>query len=336
MNEKTTLEISWGSFFKLVAIIAAATLFFMLSNVITMLVFAVVLASAFDPLVNRLYARGWPRIAVVLLLYIFAFVLLAASIYYLAPLVFGELRSFITLVGGTQSPLLKSYGNISYVINFLEHFESISTKDIATLFSRVGSLVASLFGGVASMFIVIVITFYLLLHERGVGDFIADIAPLKYEPYVLDVWQRTQNRIGRWLQAQLLLSALIGVLVFFGLTFLGVNNALLLGLLAALLEIVPVVGPIVAGGIAMIVAFGDSSSLALYTGAMFIGLQQFESHILIPVLMKKAVGLNPVFVLVLLLAGANLGGIVGLFLAVPVGVLLEEIVKDMIEKKRKV
>ncbi len=335
MGDKNILEISWGSFFKLVAIIAAAALFFALSNVVTMLVFAVVLASAFDPLVNRLYARGWPRIAVVLLLYMLAFVLLSASIYYLAPLVFSELRSFVTLLGGTQSPVLKNYGNVTYVINFLEHFESISSQDVATLFSRIGSLMASLFGGVASMFIVIVITFYLLLHERGVGDFIADIAPVQYERYVLDVWQRTQNRIGKWLQAQLLLSAIIGVLVFLGLTLLGVSNALLLGLLSALLEIVPVVGPIVAGGIAMIVAFGDSSTLALYAGAMFVGLQQFESHILIPVLMKKAVGLNPVFVLVLLLAGANLGGLVGVFLAVPVGVLLEEIVKDMIEKKRR-
>jgi len=336
MEDKNILEISWGSFLRLAAIIIVAALFFTLSNVVIMLVFSVVIASAFDPLVNRLYARGWPRIAIVLFLYISAFILLAASIYYLAPLVFSELRSFITLVGGTQSPILRDYGSITYLINFLEHFESISTKDIPTLFSRVGSLVASLFGGVASMFIVIVITFYLLLHERGVGDFIADIAPLKYEPYVLDVWQRTQNRIGKWLQAQLLLSALIGILVFFGLTFLGVSNALLLGILAALLEIVPVVGPIVAGAVAMLVALGDSSTLALYTGAVFIGLQQFESHILIPVLMKKAVGLNPVFVLVLLLAGANLGGLVGVFLAVPIGVLLEEIVKDMIEKKRRI
>ncbi|MBI5153118.1 MAG: AI-2E family transporter [Parcubacteria group bacterium] len=336
MGDKNTLEISWGSFLRLAAIIITGALFFTLSNVVTMLVFSVVLASAFDPFVNRLYARGWPRIAIVLFLYISAFILLAAAVYYLAPLVFSELRSFITLVGGTQSPVLKDYGNITYLISLLEHFESISTKDIATLFSRVGSLVASLFGGVASMFIVIVITFYLLLHERGVGDFIADIAPLKYEPYVLDVWQRTQNRIGKWLQAQIGLSVLIGVLVFLGLTLLGVSNALLLGVLAALLEIVPVVGPIVAGGVAMLVALGDSSTLALYTGAVFIGIQQFESHILIPILMKKAVGLNPVFVLVLLLAGANLGGLVGVFLAVPIGVLLEEIVKDMIEKKRRI
>jgi len=336
MGDKNILEISWGSFLRLAAIIIVAALFFTLSNVITVLVFAIVVASAFDPLVTKLHTRGWPRIAVVLCLYISLFILLAASMYYLAPLIFSELRSLITLVGGAQSPILKSYGNITDIVNFLEHLESISTNDVATLFSRMGSLIASLFGGVASMLIVIVITFYLLIHERGVGDFIADIVPLHYEHYVLSVWKRTQNRIGKWLQAQLLLSALMGILVFFGLTLLGVSNALLLGVLAALLEIVPVVGPIVAGGVAMLVALGDSSTLALYTGAMFIGLQQFESHILIPILMKKAVGLNPVFVLVLLLAGASLGGLVGVFLAVPIGVLLEEIVKDMIEKKRRI
>lgn len=329
------MEISWGSFFRLVAVVVAVALFFALSNVVTMLVFAVVLASAFDPLVNRLSARGWPRLVIVLMLYICAFVLVAASVYYLAPLIFSELRSFVTLMGGSQSPVLKGYGNITYVINFLQHYESVSSQDVAALFSRVGSLVASLFGGVASMFIIVVITFYLLLHERGVGDFIADIAPLKYEHYVLDVWQRTQNRIGRWLRAQLLLSAVMGILVFAGLTFLGVSNALVLGVLSAVMEIIPVVGPIIAGAVATLVALNDSSTLALYAGGMFIGLQQFESHVLIPLVMKKAVGLNPIFVLTLLLAGAELGGVVWIFLAVPVGVLLEEIVKDMIEKKRK-
>ncbi len=335
MAYRYMLEISWASLFRCVAVVATAVLVFQLSHVLTMLLFAVVLASALDPLVNYLSTQGWPRILTVLLLYLVIFSIVGASVFYLAPLVFSELRSFVTLMGGAQSPVLQGYGNITYLITFLEHLESISSKDIATLFSRVGSLVASLFGGVASMFIIIVITFYLLLHERGVGDFIADLVPVQYENYILDVWQRTQKRISKWLRAQVLLSAVMGVLVFAGLTFLGVSNALLLGVLSAFMEVVPVVGPIVAGAVSTLVAWSDSSTLALYAGGMFVVLQQFESHVLIPIAMKKALGLNPVFVLILLLAGAELGGIVWIFLAVPVGVLLEEIVTDIIEKKRR-
>ncbi len=336
MQDKHLIEISWGSLMRIVVVAAVVTSLLLLHNVLTMLVFAIVVASAFDPLVTYFGRRGWPRIFTVIFLYILLFLIVGASIYFLAPLIFSEVRSFITLLGGTQSAFLKGYDNISYLVNFFEHLETISSGDIASLFSRVGSLIASLFGGVISMFVVVVITFYLLLHERGVGDFIADITPLQYEQYVIGVWRKTQERIGKWLRAQILLSFAIGVLVFFGLTFLGVSNALLLGVLSGLMEIVPVVGPIIAGGVATLVAWGDSSSLAFYTLAFFVGLQQFESHILIPIAMKKVVGLNPVFVLMLLLAGAELGGIVWMFLAVPVGVLLEEIVTDMIEKKRRV
>ncbi|MDE1970698.1 MAG: AI-2E family transporter [Patescibacteria group bacterium] len=336
MPTPTKLDITWKSLLRILIMSAGVFLIFKLSNILTLIVFAVVLASALNPIATYFSSRGWPRIFVVLALYILIFSILGAAIYYLSPLIFSELRSFVALVGGSQSPVLQGYGNITYLITFLQHLESISSQDITILFSRIGSLVASLFGGFTSMLVVIVITFYLLLYERSLGDFIADIVPVQYEAYVLNVWNRTQRRIGRWLRAQVLLSAVMGILVFFGLSILGLDNALLLAVLSAFFEIVPIVGPIMAGAAATLATLNTSPTLALYVILMFIGIQQFESHVLISLVMKKAVGLNPIFVITLLLAGAELGGVIWVFLAIPVGVLLEEIVHDMVEKKRRV
>jgi predicted PurR-regulated permease PerM len=109
---------------------------------------------------------------------------------------------------------------------------------------------------------------------------------------------------------------------------LGVNYALFLGILAALLEIIPFVGPIFSGAVAVLVALSDSSILALYTLLLFVAIQQLESHLVIPVIMRRAVGVHPVVVLMSLLLGAKLAGFLGIVVAVPTAVILQEFLDD--------
>jgi predicted PurR-regulated permease PerM len=122
---------------------------------------------------------------------------------------------------------------------------------------------------------------------------------------------------------------------FIALYFLGVKYSIILGIIAGIFEIVPIAGPIFAGAVSAAVALSDSLSLAIWVVAIFILIQQLESNVIIPLVMKKSVGLNPIWVILGLLGGAKLGGIVGIILSVPVILILEEVINEFDRKKSK-
>ena len=184
------------------------------------------------------------------------------------------------------------------------------------------------------MVILIVVSFYLATQENGIENFLRLVTPLEYEEYMIDLWTRSQKKMGHWLRAQLLLGVLIGILVFIALTFLGIKYALLLAFVAAVFELIPVIGPIMAAAPAAFTAFLQDPILAVIVVLVYFVVQQMESHLIVPVGMRKTVGLNPLVVVVALLVGAKLGGILGLFLAVPVAAVLVEFVVDIDRRKR--
>lgn len=133
--------------------------------------------------------------------------------------------------------------------------------------------------------------------------------------------------------AQASLSAVVGLLVWLGLWAIGVRYAFVIGMLAAVLEIVPVIGPVMVGVVAFLVAVSDSMMLGVYSVAFFFGVQQLENHILLPLIMGKGMKVHPVVVLMALLAGGKIAGFVGILLAVPIAVIIQEIFGYIAEKK---
>jgi len=115
---------------------------------------------------------------------------------------------------------------------------------------------------------------------------------------------------------------------FIGLWLLGVKYSLFLGIMAGVLELIPYVGPILTGGLAVLIGLGDSASLAVYALILFTVLQQLESHVLIPMVMKYTITLNPVVTMTALLIGGTVFGIPGMILSVPIAVMFQEIVED--------
>jgi len=130
------------------------------------------------------------------------------------------------------------------------------------------------------------------------------------------------------------LSAIMGFIVWGGLTILGVRYAFLIAILAALFELVPFVGPILSGAVAVVSALLTSTTLALYTLIFFLIAQQLESHVLVPLLSRRSVGLHPVIVIIALLIGAEVGGVLGIIIAVPVAAIVQEVVQDWSSKRR--
>ena len=193
---------------------------------------------------------------------------------------------------------------------------------------------SSIFGGALSLILIIVISFYLAVQEDGVEKFLRIVVPIKREEYVLNLWKRTQAKIGLWMQGQLILAVLVGILVYLGLMVLGVRNALLFAVLAALLETIPLFGPIIAAIPAVAAAYVDSgASAGFIVAGLYLIIQQFENHLIYPLVVKKIVGVPPILVIISLLVGFKLAGFLGILLSVPLSSMLVEFLDDIQKKK---
>jgi predicted PurR-regulated permease PerM len=190
------------------------------------------------------------------------------------------------------------------------------------------------FGGVMSFFLIVIISFYLATQEDGVGKFLRIVTPLKSEPYIIDLWNRSKIKIGLWMQGQLLLSVIMAVLVFLGLALLGVRNTLLLAFIAGVFEIIPLFGAFLAAAPAVLVAFLDSGlTFSLVVVGLFVIIQQFESQLIYPLVVKKVVGVPPIISIIALIIGFKLAGFLGVILAVPLAAVLMELLNDMEKSK---
>lgn len=185
------------------------------------------------------------------------------------------------------------------------------------------------FGGFLSFVLIIVLSFYLAVQDHGIANFLSVITPIKNRPYILDLWKRSEEKIGLWMQGQLLLVVIVAVLVYLGLTLVGVKHALPLAVLAGLFEIIPVFGPILASIPALALSFIDGgTSTALLVGGLYFIIQQFENQLIYPLVVKKVVGLPPVVVIIALVAGGQLAGFLGIILSVPLAAIGMEILND--------
>ena len=325
-------EISWQSIWRLVLIAGLIVLFFYLRSVLVILLFSIIISSAFDPLIDWMQKKKIGRILGTIIVYLLTLGVLSLILFFLVPIVYQDALGVIDLIPGYSEKIA------DYVIgsDFASSINEI-IFNYGNSFFKGGSMAVSLLfgviGGLASVLSVLLISFYLLIKRDGIESFLRAVLPQSVENTVIRIWERVRLRVGHWFRIQMLLSLFIGLLVFLSLLILGVKYSLILGIVAAVFEIVPIAGPIFAGAASVLVALIQSPSLALWVAIIFILIQQLESNILTPLIMKKSVGINPVIVIISLLAGAQLGGIVGIILAMPVIVCLEEIVLEINRRK---
>lgn len=339
-NKDTQLNISTWAMVRFLAILGGILFIYVVREILVALIFAVIVASAVEPAIEWMKARKIPRILGVILIYLFSGLLLFLIIYFLFPLVLEDFRGVFSLYPVLQKQILSGLERVEvfpFFSLFRENFEG-ALKFPAEYFEKLGggifNFTTAVFGGVFSFLLIVIFSFYLAAQERGIENFLRLVVPVQYEPYVVDLWERSQRKLGRWLRAQMLLGAIVGILIFFGLTFFGVRNALFFALLAAVFEIIPVVGPILAAVPAVATAFLLSPLLGIFTVLLYVVVQQVESHVIVPVVMRKTVGLSPLIVVLALLMGAKIGGIFGILLSVPMAAVLAEFLNDWDKKKR--
>ena len=337
MTNITKIEISTGTFLRLILLIFGFAFLYLIRDVVSIILLSVVIASAIEPAAQWFMRYRLPRVLSVLLVYIITFSFLVASFSIIIPPLFDEIavvspESFIRSASGAFFELVPQVPvSISGAMVELINNSRVYLEKLAGGFFQATSVV---FGGALSFILVVVISFYLAVQENGIENFLRVVTPLEYERYALDLWSRARRKIGAWLQSQILLGVLIGVMVYIGLTILQIKFALSLAVIAAIFELIPVFGPVLAAIPAVLIAFLQSPALGLVVIVFYFIVQQFENHLIVPVVFKKSVGVPPILVVIALIVGGELGGFFGLLLAVPLAAVLVEFLNDIAARKQ--
>ncbi len=349
-EHEQTIHIEVGSIVKVISVIILFTLIFILRDLVLVLLMSIVIASAVEPATQWFVKRGLPRLFSVILVYLVLFACLVGVIFFLLLPLLSEVIDFLqnfTVYFNASSVLSSISGNqflssqpivqgLTSGIGIEQIIGNI-TNVISGITSNAFGTVATVFGGIFSFLLITIISFYLAVEEDGVGKFLKAIAPFRHEKYVIALWTRSQKKIGLWMQGQLVLAVIIGMLVYLGLLLIGMPNALLLAVLAGVFEIIPLFGPILSAIPAIMIAFATGGlSFAVLVFGFYIIIHQFENQLIYPLVVKKVVGVSPIVSIIALLAGWQLAGFFGLFLSVPVAAIIieffDDFQKDKIEK----
>ncbi len=325
-------ELSWRTFWQVLIFLLIIVVLYLARSAFGVLFVGIVIALGIDPIVGFLEKHRIARLLGTIVVFLLGLFILVTAAYFIIPVLALEAGKFLEDLNRVISTLI-GFGLPQDIIKgFTLSLDKALSIITATQASITGAI-SSVFGKIIAVVATFVIAFYLSIDKKGTERLLQVMMPDIYERPVLSVFERFKTKIRRWLGAQLALSLVVGAVVTLGLWLLGVRYALILGLLAAILELVPIIGPVVAGAVAFLVALSNSFSLALYVAGFFFLVQQLENHVLIPVLLGKTINVHPVIVLVSLLGGAQVAGFIGVVLAVPIAVMAQEIFNYLAEKK---
>ncbi len=323
MNKRIVVEISGRTIVFVVVFLLLLKFLWLVKDILFSLFIAFIFRSALLPLVIRLRRLKIPHslaAGVVFLLFLGA---LAGFFYLIFPPLAIELTSFLR-----STPY--------YLEVFTPKFESIVQLDnlhqyIPNVTSFVFGVVGGLFSNAFFIFVTLFFTLYFLVQENFVRDLLTNFVEEDRIVWAVNLIKKIERRMAAWLWGELVLMVIIGLATFIGLSVLKVKYALSLAVIAGILEIVPNIGPIIATVPAFLIGISQSLVTGVSVVALYFIIQQFENTLIVPLVMKKAVGLNPIVTLLALLIGGKIGGVVGVLLAIPFTLFLETLIIELLK-----
>ncbi len=296
---------------------------YLIRELLLILFVAIIFMSALTPMVNFFVRLKLPKALSIALTYIIIIGVSSGAItVILQPLIEESSKLVVSLPQLSRQIL--SIANID---------KSVFQSELTNFSKNVFTLTLAVFDNLLAIIFLLVVSFYMLLERDNLEQRLAALF-LGREEKVKKLIIRIEEKLGGWLRGQLVLSVVIGLLSYIGLALLGIPYALPLSLIAGVLEVIPVMGPIIAAIPAIVIAASISPVLGFGVAAMYLVIQQLENHLIVPQVMKRAVGLNPLVVILAIAIGSKLLGFAGALLAVPLAVVGQIIVSEIIEERK--
>lgn len=349
MFEKSShnvVSISSSTILRVIVILFGVYILWVLRDLILVILTSIVIASFVESAVPRFKKIHIGRVFGVVIIYVLSIASLALLFYLFAPLLITEVYNFANFISHYAPGIdfLNYFNNQAFsgakdIVANLSQGMSVGTlletsrAFIVNLSSGFFTTLSVAFGSIFNVILIVIISFYLSIQENGIENFLRIVLPIRHEEYVVDLWQRTRRKIALWMRGQLLLGVLIAILTYLVLAILNIQYALLLAIIAGVMELIPY-GILIA--LVPAVSFSYLSgglSTALEVLGAYLIIHQFEIYLFSPLVIKKVTGLSPLIIILSVLIGLELGGFWGLVLSIPGAVLFMEIISD-IEKHK--
>ncbi len=314
------IDISHKTIFFLTAFLALLAGLFLIRDVIILLFVAVIFMSALSPIVTRLERLRIPKALAIALIYVVIISIVAALVTFVVTPLTEQTATLTTNLPKYLITIIPETGFID---------RSVLQQEFGNFSKNALELSLAIFNNFIAFISIAVLTFYLLLERENLDKLLAQFF-LRKEDRIKRITKRIEEKLGSWMRGQIALTLIIGTTSYIGLSLLGVPYALPLAILAGIMEIIPVIGPIISAIPAVLIAFLISPFTAGMVALFYFVLQQLENHLVVPQVMKKAVGLNPLVVILAVAIGGRLLGIAGALLAVPITVVIQIITEDLI------
>jgi predicted PurR-regulated permease PerM len=330
-----------GSVLKLALAVVALALAYYLREILLLIFAAAVFAVALDKPVDFLEARRIPRWLAACLVYALIFLIFLGALALIVPPLGIEVANIVTTYapriqdffgeGGGAGMLLPASFTVWGLLQNLSGAISGGAERAVQIFF-------AMFGGAASFIVLLSLAFFLNLQSHGVRRFVHVLAPRARQVQALELFGRIEAKVSAWLWGRILTSTIVGFLIFLGLQLLGIPYAFTLGVLSAVLNFIPFIGPVIAAVPALLLAVSQSLFAVIGTIVVLVVVNQIEGFVLTPFFMQKALDLNPFLLLVALLIGGQLAGLLGVIIALPaaaiVAVLVDEYFRTREEPKK--
>lgn len=331
---KDNFNLPIGTILRVVAVFLGLWFLYLIRDVLALFFISIIIMAAIDPVVSWLKLKvKFPRVLGVLIIYLILISILVGIFSFLVPVLMSQFRDFLVALPGHLQKVDNFLKSISFYgqsygmeLNLTKLSENLGDSSFNVFSTTVG-----FFSSLISLVVVFSMAFYMSIHQDGMENFLESVSPKEYRELVVKLARKIKLRIGRWMSGQLVLMLTIFLLDFIILYFLDVPYALVIALISGFLEIIPYIGPTIAASLATLIAILVSPVKAIFVLFFYVLVHQVESNIIVPQIMKKAVGLNPLAVILSMLIGLKVAGVLGAILAVPVatavGVIFREIMR---------
>ncbi len=318
-------EISAKTILFTIAVLLLLKLLWIVQELIFSFLIAFIVMSALNPLVSFLERKRIPRGLSAFVIFIGLITGIGYVFSWIIPPLVDETTHLFKNIPDYVRTLNKTFN--------LDLQTDLVARSIPNLTSNTLNFARNLLSNIIFVISTIFFSFYFLVEQNIIRKFLLHFFDKGKAHEVSEIFDKVEKRMRAWFWGQLTLMFIIGLATFIGLSLLGVRYVLPLAIIAGLLEIAPVVGPILSAIPAFIVALSDSYFSGMAVLVLYFIIQQLENQVIVPQVMKRAVGLVPLATLAALIVGGKIAGFVGILLAIPATLFIETIMVEIAKNR---
>lgn len=325
MEKPPRIEISSRTIVFTIVFLLFLKLLWMVRDLIFSLFIAFIVMSAIKPVVVFFERKKIKRTLAAPFVFILSLLLFGYILYWIIPPLIIETGTFLKTLPLFINKLNIVPPNLINQGSFNQYLPDITNQILG--------FIKNVFSNTVFILSTVFFSFYFVLEEGFIKKFLLRFFEEKKSYQIAAIFEKAEERMQAWVWGELLLMLVVGAMTFIGLILIGVKQPLPLAVIAGLLEIIPNLGPIAATVPAFFVAATQSFFLAVSAIGLYIIVQQLENHLIVPLVMRKTVGLNPIITLMVLIIGGKIGGVLGVLLAIPITLFIETVLIEILKNR---